>query len=564
MKLFSFTLAALLALSLSAAADIVSTAFTYQGRLDHNGEPANGSFDLKFELFDAATDGNPVGTPIEMPAQGIADGLLAAELNFGGAELFDGTAYWVAVSAKVAGAAEYVPIAERTAVRPAPYAIHAKVADGVEDGAVDADALANGAVTADKLAPAAVGPASLNAANAPDAGQVLGFDGAALAWMNLEGGGEGSGPSPWILSGFEPYMTWSDTNSGRSASISSGGGTLYYRVPNADNTTILTAGYVDYNGMVTRGRLSVEGNDPFITWNDGGVQASISTNNGTLYYRVPNPGGATVTAGYVDYNGMVTRGRLAVEGIEPYITLDDAGIRASISTNNGTLYYRVPDPGGATVTAGFVDYQGLVSNGRVFAQGDVTATRLVLRADPAAPMNAAVLCGDAGVTNFIPYNTATNQPLSIVARDATVRQITITGGADLAEPFAMSHGGVDPGSVVVIDDQNPGKLKQSTSAYDKKVAGIVSGANGIKPGISMIDEAQLEAGENVALSGRVYVKADTSAGAIEPGDLLTTSNNAGRAMKAADHDQSRGAIIGKAMTGLADGDGMVLVLVTLQ
>ena len=77
-------------------------------------------------------------------------------------------------------------------------------------------------------------------------------------------------------------------------------------------------------------------------------------------------------------------------------------------------------------------------------------------------------------------------------------------------------------------------------------------------------EDKLEAGENVALSGRVYVTADTSAGSIEPGDLLTTSSTAGRAMKAADHGQAQGAIIGKAMTPLTDGDGMVLVLVTLQ
>ena len=56
------------------------------------------------------------------------------------------------------------------------------------------------------------------------------------------------------------------------------------------------------------------------------------------------------------------------------------------------------------------------------------------------------------------------------------------------------------------------KLKRSTTAYDRKVAGIVSGANGIQPGICMIQEEKLEAGENVALSGRVYVKAEASTG----------------------------------------------------
>ena len=128
----------------------------------------------------------------------------------------------------------------------------------------------------------------------------------------------------------------------------------------------------------------------------------------------------------------------------------------------------------------------------------------------------------------------------------------------------MAERNIPPGAIVCIDAENPGKLKMSRRAYDKRVAGIVSGANGIKPGISMIDEEQLEPGENVSLSGRVYVKANTSGGAIEPGDLLTTSDVPGEAMKASSHEHAQGAVIGKAMTALGLGEGMVLVLVTLQ
>jgi hypothetical protein len=68
----------------------------------------------------------------------------------------------------------------------------------------------------------------------------------------------------------------------------------------------------------------------------------------------------------------------------------------------------------------------------------------------------------------------------------------------------------------------------------------------------------------VALSGRVYCYVDASQGAIEPGDLLTTSPTPGHAMKAVDTAKAQGAIIGKAMTGLKEGKGLVLVLVTLQ
>jgi hypothetical protein len=128
----------------------------------------------------------------------------------------------------------------------------------------------------------------------------------------------------------------------------------------------------------------------------------------------------------------------------------------------------------------------------------------------------------------------------------------------------MSQHDVPPGAVVVIDERHPGKLRLSQDAYDRKVAGIVSGAGGIQPGISMIQEDMLEAGKNVALSGRVHVNANTSGGPIAPGDLLTTSDIPGEAMKASDSARAQGAILGKAMTGLRDDSGTVLVLVTLQ
>jgi hypothetical protein len=68
----------------------------------------------------------------------------------------------------------------------------------------------------------------------------------------------------------------------------------------------------------------------------------------------------------------------------------------------------------------------------------------------------------------------------------------------------------------------------------------------------------------VALTGRVYVYADASQGAIEPGDLLTSSEVPGHAMKVINYDKAHGATIGKAMTSLKEGRGLVLVLVTLQ
>ena len=68
----------------------------------------------------------------------------------------------------------------------------------------------------------------------------------------------------------------------------------------------------------------------------------------------------------------------------------------------------------------------------------------------------------------------------------------------------------------------------------------------------------------MALSGRVYCWCDAGFGAIQPGDLLTTSTTPGHAMVVQDHARAQGATLGKAMGRLREGKGLVLVLVTLQ
>ncbi len=151
-----------------------------------------------------------------------------------------------------------------------------------------------------------------------------------------------------------------------------------------------------------------------------------------------------------------------------------------------------------------------------------------------------------------------------VTANASVCTLSIRGGCDVAEPFEMSTPAIAAGSVVVIDEQHAGHLKLSDRAYDTRVAGIVSGANGINPGIAMHQDGVLQDGQNVALSGRVYVLADASSSPIVPGDLLTTSATPGHAMKVTDSARAQGTILGKAMTSLKEGKGMVLVLVTLQ
>jgi hypothetical protein len=119
--------------------------------------------------------------------------------------------------------------------------------------------------------------------------------------------------------------------------------------------------------------------------------------------------------------------------------------------------------------------------------------------------------------------------------------------------------------LVAIDPDNPGKLRVTTIPYDRSVAGIISGAGGVNPGMVMGQAGTFADGEHpVALTGRVYCFCDASNGPIRPGDLLTTSSVFGHAMKVTDHQLAQGAIIGKAMGTLSEGRGLVLILVSLQ
>jgi hypothetical protein len=67
----------------------------------------------------------------------------------------------------------------------------------------------------------------------------------------------------------------------------------------------------------------------------------------------------------------------------------------------------------------------------------------------------------------------------------------------------------------------------------------------------------------VAVVGKAWCLADAQATPIEVGDLLTTSERPGHAMAAREPSAAFGAVIGKALTPLGDGCGMVLVLVGL-
>jgi hypothetical protein len=144
----------------------------------------------------------------------------------------------------------------------------------------------------------------------------------------------------------------------------------------------------------------------------------------------------------------------------------------------------------------------------------------------------------------------------VVNGDLEVTGDVRLAGADYAETLTSEHISIDAGTVVVINEH--GRVEPCQREYDRSVAGIVSGAGGTRPAI-VLDRQ--EEGVDVALMGKVWCLADADIVPIVPGDLLTTSTTAGHARRVDDLSRSVGAVVGKALTPLSNGRGLVRVLV---
>src|SRR5262249_48486853 len=78
--LLSLTVLLLLSTQITSAQ---TTAFIYQGKLFDSGNLANGQFDFQFQLFDAFTNGNQIGTTQTATNITVSNGSFAVTLDFG-------------------------------------------------------------------------------------------------------------------------------------------------------------------------------------------------------------------------------------------------------------------------------------------------------------------------------------------------------------------------------------------------------------------------------------------------------------------------------------------------
>ena len=273
------------------------------------------------------------------------------------------------------------------------------------------------------------------------------------------------------------------------------------------------------------------------------TSATIPTLNGNVGIGTSTPRSALEVNGDIRMSGARTK--LFYEG-----DLNDGtqtGSMGFYTTNGGATAIMTPyDANGNTIANSMVSFGG-------FGAFESSVVALRTSGNISAP-SATIPTLNGNVT---------------VTGEVTANVVTVLGGSDVAEPYEVASAGEIkpvPGMVVAIDSKHVGQMRVAAHAYDKTVAGILSGANGIAPGITLRQKGTVADGSlPVASIGRVWCWCDADAnGPIEAGDMLTTSDTPGHAMRVDDHNEANGAVIGKAMSKLESGKGLVLVLVSLK
>ena len=266
-----------------------------------------------------------------------------------------------------------------------------------------------------------------------------------------------------------------------------------------------------------------------------------------------------------DYNGKAT---VQIQGSNGDIRLGGNGQDGDLFVNNGNGDRTIQlDGEGATARFG-----GAGANGRAtFFHAD--------EANPTPDTNATIYVngergnirlGGNGVDGRMAFFRSAETGTDLYDYDgkASIQLQGSTGdiilqNADCAEDFDVCpNADAEPGTVMVINAD--GRLEPSTMAYDKRVAGVVSGAGEYQPGLVLDRHSDREDRLPIAMLGKVYCQADADIEPIGVGDLLTTSPTCGHAMRALDPSKAFGTVIGKALKPLGSGQSMIPILVTLQ
>jgi len=239
---------------------------------------------------------------------------------------------------------------------------------------------------------------------------------------------------------------------------------------------------------------------------------------------------------------LTSSGNVGIGTTSPGTTLEVVGEGISVDRANGTPFLAFKGSG--------VSKAAIYSNNngdlRFFSGSGTLAENVTIKND------GKVGIGTQGPSEMLHVTGNVRVDGNIAAKYQDVAEWVPSSKAMLA------------GTVVILDTAHTNQVLPSVQAYDTRVAGVVSDMPGILLG---------EAGDGkvkVATTGRVKVKVDATKKPVQVGDLLVTSDKEGIAMRSEPLDlggvpiHRPGTLIGKALESLSEGEGEILVLLSLQ
>ncbi|MHC4528391.1 MAG: carbohydrate-binding protein, partial [Planctomycetota bacterium] len=496
----------------------MGTAFTYQGRLIDANNPADGLYDLTFRLYESNVGETRAANDVNVGDVNVSDGYFTVELDFGDGA-FDGDGRWLEIGVRPGEMNDpnvYTTLSPRQEVTPTPYALQTR------------------GIFVDNSGNVGIGT------KFPD------------KKLTVADGGFAVYPGPVGLS--DPIIITDDLDI-KLGDIGGMQNEVSLVISDSDNKFVFNNGNVGIGTTEPSSRLDIKASSGTSA---GGLRITSSTNNNqviNLQDATPGDRGQiSVRAGGSDKIVLRANGNTYFNGGK--VGIGTTNPQADMDVRHSPGSHRVIKATASDGSELFYVAEHPFGNGYLGIMDGAGASKVFITANG----NSYFKGGKVGI------GTDTPESKLEVAGWTRTQALEITGGSDLAEPFDIGgEATIEPGMVVSIDPERPGRLMMSNTAYDRKVAGIVSGAGGIKVGMVMGQKgSEVDGSELIALTGRVYCWADASSESIEPGDLLTTSDIPGHAMKVNDYTKAQGAIIGKAMSSLEKGRGLVLVLVTLQ
>jgi hypothetical protein len=477
-SLLAFALsAALFAMPAPGGAPPLDGSFTYQGRLMEAGEPANGSFDFQFSLWQDASAGTQTGSTIAVDGLAVTDGLVQANLDFGVG--FTSSRRWLEVAVRPAGSPDpYTTLAPRRELVATPQATfavdaadaaNAALLDGIDSLGFATAAHAhssiqtssgNSSVVLSDIGRYLVGGTN-NAATAANAGAIGGANNAAGGSNSATVGGDSltaSGVNAVAIGGFENAATGQHSIAlggadngangdyslaGGRGSVVSGDGTFAW----ADSTNasfnstidnaflIRAANGVGINTTTPGAKLHVAGTAGAdgIMFPDGTLQTTAFT-GGMAGNSLDAADGSPTEAVYVDNDGRVGIGTLA----------PSAGLHVASSSSGDASMPELL----ATLIDGAGGFDGLngprsmlVSGNRLYVASSADNAMSILDiSDPAAPVQlGSVVDGVGGFTRLAGANSVAVSGNTAFVAATTDNALTIIDVANPAAPLLLAE-----------------------------------------------------------------------------------------------------------------------------